>query len=82
MSHDEYQIIRSLKEAVEELQRTVEEVRTAIIGNEELGQEGIVPTLRDHEKRLRRIERIFLLAAGAVLVFRGFYAVLSDFFHR
>jgi len=82
MSHDEYEIIHSLKEAVDGLQRTVEEIRTAIIGNEELGQEGIVPTLRDHEKRLRRIERIFLLAAGAVLVIRGFYAVVSDFFHR
>ena len=45
-------------EKLERLQDTVDEIRTAIVGNEAMGQQGLAQRLRDVEKKTHQHGRI------------------------
>lgn len=51
----------------------------AIIGDKQLGNDGLVSKVRDHERRLRLLERIVLIGTGVGMVVTFLYSVYKDF---
>lgn len=71
MNSEEYNVLRS----------TLEKIESAIIGNQDLGHDGLVKKVAGHEIRLTRVERYIIMMSGASLVIGVFYTIAKDFIH-
>lgn len=58
--------------------RDVSEIKAALVGNEALGHRGLVSIVRDHDKRLRRIEHWYVYATGVAFALAVVYGVARD----
>ncbi len=72
--------VTELKASVAELKASQIRIETAMIGDDSIGQDGVVPTSRDHEKRITFLERCFTSVAGAVSVTMIYYGLAKDYF--
>lgn len=60
------------------MEKTLDEIRTALLGNKEWDRPGLVATVQDQGKRLTRIERmgVYLLGFGGAATL--FYKLATD----
>lgn len=83
----EQQHIIALEKKIDELGKSVSEIRTALIGNDLSNKQGIVHDLTDHEHRIVALERkvdsakYWLVGMGFGLGLAG-YKIVSSLFER
>lgn len=65
---------------LDHLIRSLDEIKSAIIGNPELGHDGLVKKVAKHEERISRIERYVIMLGSASTVLTGLYIILRDLF--
>lgn len=51
------------------MEQTLQEIRTALVGNEAMGQFGLVSRVNNHSSRIKRLERagMYLLGFGGAI---------------
>jgi len=62
---------RTFKEQLDRIER-------CLIGDEAMGQNGLVPQVSDHDKRISRIERAGIYIAGVIATVGVIYRVTLD----
>lgn len=63
MSQDDLQILIN---DVDGIKRDMGTVKAAIVGNREIGHEGLVARVQDLDRRMRLVERLIVMFSGAV----------------
>ncbi len=54
-------------------------IETAVCGDEKAGITGVVPKVKQHEKRLNTIERVMWSIGGAVTLLTVIWAIFTEF---
>jgi hypothetical protein len=61
-----------------ELREDVREIKTAILGQKNIGHIGLVARVENHDRRITKLERLALYAAGALFVLGIIWGVVKD----
>lgn len=61
------------------LTESVKKIELAILGDEEIGHEGLVKQSKNHDGRIKRLENIVMYGAGGIGFISLAYSLLRDF---
>jgi hypothetical protein len=62
----------------DQLVHDVQQIKNAIIGDAQMGSDGLVVKVREVDKRVKTLERLAFVVSGGAFVASIFYAVLRD----
>lgn len=74
------QRVRHIEKKQEEQSQTLKRIENAVIGDEEIGRQGIGKHVRDHEERLERLERFRRKVMTYGTIIGGTLSALGTFF--
>jgi len=66
-------------EQCKQLVDDMREIKGALIGNDKMGQVGLVQKVENHEKRIGRMERYIVYLSGAAATIGILYTFVKDF---
>lgn len=66
-------------EQMEEIRRSVKRIESCLLGDEEIGQFGLVSRVNNHAGRIKRIERSIISVVSGAGVVAVIYKIAVDF---
>jgi hypothetical protein len=65
-----------------QLRDDVREIRLALLGNEDVGHVGLVSRVKDHDARLKHIEKYVMYVGGGIAVIAFLFELTKDRFFK
>ena len=79
MSLDESQRLYCIEENQKLILDTVNQLKMAVIGSDQIGVEGLVPKVRRHENYIENDKKQKWMIAGGVVVIAGIFSFILSF---